>query len=287
LSENFDRESREIYIEGGVTPMQGFDRGLDAIAMACKYHQHRTRILGSGKDNVVEFRLLNPERSTASPVLMNEWDSKRALVEYGVRTPRGELLSAGQWQQSPRVAAEIGFPVALKLVAEDLAHKTEYGVVALSLDNEDEVRDATQRIQDAMLSAGLSDKCRGLLVESMLTDAVYELLVGIQHDAQFGLTMVIAGGGILVELYRDSVTLLLPVSASSVRHALSQLKCYPVLEGYRGKPGCDVDAVVADILKIADFAADNAATLVEMDVNPLIVLGDGAVAADALVRIRA
>jgi acyl-CoA synthetase (NDP forming) len=286
LSENFDRESREIYIAGGVTPMQGFDRGLDALLLACEYQENRSRLLATGNAHPGDFQLLMPSLAMGKLRLLDEWQSKKQLAESEIRIPEGELLPLKEWHRSPDVAAGIGFPVVLKLVAEGLAHKTEQGVVFLSLNSKDEVSVATQKIQSVVHREGIAKSTRGLLVEAMVSDAIYELLVGIQYDEQFGLTMVVASGGILVELYRDSVTLLLPTDTSTVRHALSRLKCFPVLKGYRGKPGADIDAVVNDILKIAGFAEDKAAQLVEMDINPLMVQSDGVVAVDALIRVR-
>ena len=118
----------------------------------------------------------------------------------------------------------------------------------------------------------------------MVENAVHELLVGVQSDPQFGLTMVIASGGILVELYKDSQTVLLPTDAGTVIQALSRLKCHPLLCGYRGR--AHVDKLVDTIMKIAEFAESNSGDLVEMDVNPLMVLPEGAIIADALIRMR-
>jgi acetate---CoA ligase (ADP-forming) len=112
-----------------------------------------------------------------------------------------------------------------------------------------------------------------------------ELIVGVKRDAGFGLALVLGSGGILVELIRDTATLLLPASEQDVRKALLGLKLGPLLTGYRGSAPADLDALVRNVMAIARFAQDHAETLLELDVNPLLVSKDGAVAVDALVRL--
>jgi acetate---CoA ligase (ADP-forming) len=126
-----------------------------------------------------------------------------------------------------------------------------------------------------------------VLIEQMVQDVVCELIVGIKSDPQFGLALVIGAGGVLTELWRDSVTILLPVERAEIATALSRLRVSRLIDGFRGRSG-DRDAAISAIEAVARFAADHAANLEELDVNPLLVLapGKGAVAADALIRIR-
>ncbi len=288
LSENFDLESREIYVGGGVTPMQGFDRGLDALALACDYHHNRERILANGQRG--EFRIIKSatQRQTPEclPRSLNEWESKRMLSKFGLQVPAGRFLPISQISQAAAAAGQTGFPVVVKLVADDLIHKTELNVVMLNLTSVESVRAAVEHIRGVIASRCLEQKSHGLLIESMVENAVHELLVGVQADPQFGLTMVIASGGILVELYKDSQTVILPTDTDTVKQVLSRLRCYPLLCGFRGRAQCDIDKLVDTIMKIAEFAESNSGDLVEMDVNPLMVLPEGAIIADALIRMR-
>jgi acetyl-CoA synthetase len=116
---------------------------------------------------------------------------------------------------------------------------------------------------------------------------VAEILVGVVMDAQFGLTLVVGAGGVLTELLRDSVSLLPPFSREGIEQALSGLAVMKMLQGFRGKAPGDVPALVDAILAVSRYAEDNLASLVELDVNPIIVrpIGRGAVAADALIRL--
>jgi acetate---CoA ligase (ADP-forming) len=110
-----------------------------------------------------------------------------------------------------------------------------------------------------------------VLVEQMVEDAVCELIVGIKTDAQFGLALVIGAGGVLTELLGDSVTLLLPTERAEIAAALSRLRISRLIDGFRGRAG-DRDAAITAIEAIARFALDHAASLEELDVNPLLVL---------------
>ncbi len=286
LAENFDRESREMYAQGHIAPLQGIDRGLDALGHAARYARNRNRLMRNpGMPRFSMIETPGNEEETSSCVL-NEWESKQWLGASGVTIPTGRLVSLDNCRAIGNAADEIGFPVAIKLVAEGLAHKTELGVVAVNLTGRQEIAGAMAAIRESIASHTLND-IRGVLIESMVQDPVYELLVGIQRNPQFGLVMVIAAGGILAELYRDSQTLLLPTSIDSIRHGLSQLQCFPVLTGFRGRQRCDLNKLAATILELAEFAETHAGILVEMEINPLMVLADDAVAADALVRLVA
>ena len=136
----------------------------------------------------------------------------------------------------------------------------------LDLRDEAAVRDA---------AAALSGLGTGLYVERMVTGGVAELIVGIASDPIFGPVMTIGSGGVLVELLKDSATLLLPATRADIEAALRGLKLFPLLDGFRGRPKADLDAAVDAILGIADFAVANAAAIEELDVNPLIVCAEG------------
>jgi hypothetical protein len=116
----------------------------------------------------------------------------------------------------------------------------------------------------------------------MVEGGIAELIVGITRDPLFGPVMTVGSGGVMVELLKDSATLLLPASREDVLAALRSLKLFPLLDGFRGRPKADLDAAVDAILGIADFGLDHADPLEELDVNPLIVCAKGAWIADAL-----
>jgi acyl-CoA synthetase (NDP forming) len=177
------------------------------------------------------------------------------------------------------VAAEtMGYPVAVKAVGRAILHKSETGAVALDL------RDAAAVEVAARRMAGLGE---AILVEPMVEDGVAELIVGVSRDPQLGLCLVVGAGGVLVEILNDRALLLLPTTAEAVRAAILSLRIAPLLQGFRGRPEGDLAATVEAVLAVARFAEAHASRLAELDINPLIVrsAGQGAVAADALVRL--
>jgi acetyl-CoA synthetase len=152
------------------------------------------------------------------------------------------------------------------------------GGVKLNLRNNDEVKDAMGEMSK------LADT---FLLEKMVEDVVAELIVGVARDEQFGPYIVVGGGGILVEMMKDSASLLLPTTREMVLDALLQLKCAPLLNGFRGRPRADVDAVVDVVMRIGKMIENIPSSILEMDINPLMVLpdGQGVVAADALIKL--
>ena len=175
-------------------------------------------------------------------------------------------------------AAGLGYPVAVKISGDAVAHKTEHGGVALDLRSPEAVASA------ARCMAGITGE---LLVEKMVTGAVCELIIGIKTDPQFGLALVIGAGGILTELLNDAATLLLPARRDEIESALDKLKVANLINGFRGRSG-DRNAVIRAIEAVARFAEAHGELLEELDINPLLVLppGQGAVAVDALIRMR-
>jgi acyl-CoA synthetase (NDP forming) len=217
--------------------------------------------------------LPEPEVSTAPTTILSEYASKVLLAQTGLRIPKAINCSISE---AASAAGTIGFPVALK--ASGIAHKTEAGGVVLNLATPEQVQAAAE---------AMSDITSEVLVEEMINGAVCELIVGVTRDPQFGLALVIGAGGILTELLDDSATVLLPTSRADIEAALGSLKVSRLINGFRGEAG-DLSATLDAIETIARFATENASTLEELDINPLMVRasGKGAIAADALIRIR-
>lgn len=251
----------------GVAPMQGVADCLEAIAAAAQIGAAQGRAAAIAPPDAAA------PIPAGAPYQVDEWAGKRALAEFGLAVPDGALVDGPD--QAAEAAAGLGFPVVVKAVSADLAHKSEAGGVRVSLTDERQVRDAV---------AGMSALADRFLVERMVEGATAELIVGVHRDPQFGLAVTIGAGGVLVELVRDSATLLLPATRAEIRAALGEFRIWPLLAGFRG-PGADVEAVVDSVAAIVAFARHHD-DLVELDVNPLLALPDGAVAVDALIRYR-
>ncbi len=273
ITEHLPEALRGRLIERGVTPLQGLEDALFAIAAAAAYGRRR-----QNEHPGIE----TPAKAPIDPVLLDEWDSKQQLASYGLASPAGAVGTA---MEVAAIADRIGYPVALKALGSAFAHKTELGAVALDLGCKAAVVAAVAEITQSAERNG--NRAERFLVEQMVDDAVAELLVGVKRDPQFGLMLVIATGGVLVELVADTTVLLLPVERPAVEDALAALKIDQLLDGYRGAPAGDRNATIDAILAVANLATDQWDTLVELDINPLMVRpdGDGVVAVDALIRM--
>jgi acyl-CoA synthetase (NDP forming) len=246
-------------IDAGLIPLMGLDDALTAIASAAFLGQERP----------LAVPILPPSNAPGNTIL-SEADAKTALSHYGVPVPR----SARSKGLAPlrRAAENIGFPVVLK--AEGLAHKTENGGVVVGLGNSDELlAAATQMCADTYL------------IEEMITEPVAELLIGVVCDPAHGFVLTLAAGGILTEILADSTSFLLPVSGEDIKKALGKLRIAPVLNGYRGKPGADISAIVKTVMAVQTYVTAHADRLKEVEINPLICTNHTAVAADALITI--
>jgi acyl-CoA synthetase (NDP forming) len=279
LPENIDSESREIMIAGGITPLQGLDSGLDAIANACRYGLARKRL--SSDNTSLEFKMLQSPAKDSASRIVDEWQGKQRLKEHGVEVPAGQLVDTDAIDS---LADKLQYPLVLKAVSAELPHKSELGAVKVNLQNADQLRSAVDAMRKSISQVDPDIVLRQFLIEAMVEDVIAELMIGVNTDPQFGQLLVIASGGVLVELTRDVKTLLLPASDSQIRDALQALKCYRMLRGFRGKPGADLELVVATIRKLASFAADHQHNLIEMDINPLMVTSGRCVAADVMIR---
>lgn len=257
---------RERAMAAGVAPLQGMAETFHAI--------DRAMAIGRAWADYDPPTLLHKAPNRAAAATWDEHQSKAALSAAGVVVPQSQLVAP---HDAADAADAIGYPVVVKAVSADLAHKTEAGGVALNLRDRAAVTDAAKR---------LSALSGTLLVEAMVTDGVAELIVGVDVDPQFGPVVLVGAGGILAELLTDSAVLLPPVSKARARQAIEGLRVAKILQGFRGKPAGDIDTLADAIVAVAAYAETHADTLVELDINPLIVrpAGDGVVAVDALIR---
>jgi acyl-CoA synthetase (NDP forming) len=271
--------ARERLHAQGVAALQGVEDGLAAWGRIAGYPRKRQALLTLGESALVP---LCPQALAGQGQLLNEWDSKQALRAFGLPTPDGVLSTP---DNALKDAAAMGYPLVVKAVSAQLPHKTEAGAVALNLKDDTALRAALDRMRASINAYAPQVAFDRLLLEPMAKPPLAELIVGIKRENDFGLALVIGAGGILVELLKDSRSLLLPTTDGAIRQALLSLRSAPLLQGFRGRQAADLDALVAAIRAVADYACENAAQLLELDVNPLLVGADGTTAVDALIRI--
>jgi acyl-CoA synthetase (NDP forming) len=171
--------------------------------------------------------------------------------------------------------------VALKAVAPGLGHKSDAGGVRLRLRGAEEVTTAAHEMAVRLTAAGHPPT--GFTVQRMAPEGV-ELLAGIVHDPHFGPVVACGAGGVLVELLKDVSVRLTPLTAAEAAAMLRDLKSYPLLIGYRGRPACDTAALEQVLLRVSALA-DDLPQVAELDCNPVVALPTGAVIVDARVRV--
>jgi acetyl-CoA synthetase len=258
----------ERLMKEGVAMLAGIDDGIAGVQAAVDVGSAWAQPLAPP---LLEIQNLKPDTPTR---VLNEAESKDLLAQHGIPIPSSRVVSNPE--EAAAAAEEIGFPVVVKALG--IAHKTDVGGVKLNLSSADEVSAAVKEM------SGLSET---YFVEKMVQGVVAELIVGVARDEQFGPFLLVGGGGILVELMKDSASLLLPTTKERILQALDQLKCTPLFKGFRGAPPADLNAA-ADVILAIDEMIKKAPTLInELDINPLMVLseGQGAVAADALISL--
>ena len=270
---------RRQVIELGMTPLQGLHDGGPVLGM---WTAHCLKDAGAQESPLPPFAA--KPYDGASFAILDEHESKRRLAEAGVKAPKSRTGTIDAVVAAVKDGT-LRAPYALKALHEELLHKTDAGAVALELWDEGDLRAAAADIIDAVAAYDPLVEVEAFLLEEMAPEPVTELMLGVQRDPQFGFVMVLAAGGVTVELMQDAAQMLLPVTRAEVETALRSLKAFPLLDGFRGRPKADVEAVVDAVMAVAGYVENNLDTLVSMDVNPLMVYpeGSGVLAVDALV----
>jgi len=255
-----------------------------AVALAARHGRWRSRDVGS----VPTFDGLRSVEAAAiiSKELVRDegWLSPACVAQlfdcFGLPLITTRVVADAA--QAVDVATEFGVPVALKASATGLVHKTDAGGVRLGLEGADAVRAAAGEIEESVARAGY--RLDALVVQPMAPTGV-ELIVGVVHDHSFGPVLACGAGGTTAELVSDVVVRITPVTDVDARDMLRSLRTFPLLDGYRGAPRCDV-AAIEDVLLRVSAMVEAHPEIVELDCNPLIAGPDGVVIVDARVRVE-
>ena len=271
LPEGLVPDLRKHLIDLGIAPLLGFSDALEALAVAARIGDAQCSKVGL--DTPGEL-LTDPGNGVATrgSFMLDEAESKAALIEYGLKTPRFEVADAGQVATKAR---DIGYPVALKLLSSEISHKAKMGGVTLGLDSEVALQRAVEQIGQAGLRHN-GQAVEHFLVEAMIDVPCTEYIIGIKRQAAVGLALLIGRGGVDTEKHGHHATLLLPLVESDLAAALQSIGLGADARGYAG--------MLAAIHAVAAYAQAHAASLQSLDVNPVIVDAAGnATAADALI----
>ena len=253
----------------GIAPMIGLDICLKAL-------NHSYRIgLAFQKSSMQSIEILRSLSHPSKISTLTEFEGKKLLKKYGIPVPDGKIISSTS--EALMAAEKIHYPITLKVSDVELVHKTELGAVMLNINDPLALEKACQDL----FKIGSS-----LLIEKMVQDSVAELIIGVGLDPIFGKYIIIGSGGILVELFKESIPLLFPVNREDVSLALSKLKAFPLINGYRGNPQGDVEMIIDCVMATVKLVSEN--DIDELDINPLLVLkrGSGVIAVDTLIKLN-
>jgi acyl-CoA synthetase (NDP forming) len=214
----------------------------------------------------------------SNQTVLTEFESKELLQEIGIAVPGQKLTSTKE--ETVSAADEIGFPIVLKLMAEDIVHKSDTGAVKLGLKTKDEVERAYEELMKIPSQAE-----KKISVQKMADEPITELIIGMTTDPQFGPALMFGIGGILVELLEDVSFRIAPITKYDANEMIHEIKGFPILDGYRGKPKADLDAIIETLLKISDFVVKHE-EINEMDLNPVFIYEKGLICVDARIILK-
>lgn len=274
----------------GVPTYAAPGRAVQAFMYLTRYAHNREALYETPREIAVDER---PDRQRVEAhlqaaladgrELLSERASKELLEAYGI--PATMPHAAGTAAEAVDVARAVGYPVVAKILSPDITHKTDVAGVALNLTSDDDVRSAFERLTHTARRLRPEAHIEGISVQRMVVapDGV-EMLLGAKKDALFGTVLVAGAGGVITELIQDRALDLPPLNERLASRMLESLRAWPLLCGFRGRPACDVDRLTAVLVRLSHLVADFGA-ISELDVNPLLVTHDEAVALDARIVI--
>ncbi len=222
--------------------------------------------------------IIDAARSEGRTIL-SEIEAKQLLESAGVPVSPARLAKTKD--DAVKMAAELGFPIVLKIVSPQITHKSDVGGVALGLTSADEVGAAFERVVANAKKAEPSATIDGVAVQRMEKQGT-EVIVGMTTDPQFGPVMMFGLGGVMVEILKDVAFRVVPLNERDARQMIHEIKGYPVLEGFRGSDPADVGKLQELLLKVSAFVEAHP-EVAELDLNPVFAYKDGAIAVDARV----
>ena len=265
--------------DDGYVPCYTFpEETAGALVKACEYAEWLKRPKGSvpelkGIDRARAERIVHValEKASGGQWWLDAPATAELLDCYGIWAARAESVRSAR--RAARAAREIGFPVALKLLSDTIVHKTEVGGVVLDLHSQAEVERAYAGMKKALSAMGRGKEIQGVTVQEMVSGGV-EVIVGVTQDPSFGPLILFGSGGIYTELFKDVAFRIHPLTDVDAAEMARSVKVSRILEGWRGSKRYDIESVEDLLLRISAMV-DDLPEIVELDLNPVKVLGEG------------
>ena len=289
-------QARKIFGQAGIPTFETPEEAVRGFMQIVQYRRNQQLLIQVPPANHAD---LMPDaaasRATVKQVirlalaegreLLSEPESKVILAAFGIPVVATRIAASAD--EAVRVAREIGFPVALKILSPDISHKTDVGGVALDIESADEVQAAAARMNRRVAQMRPDARLDGFAVQAMVRrPEAQELIIGITTDPVFGPVVLFGAGGIAVELRADHTIGLPPLNMVLARDMVSRTRVARLLGGYRDRPPADIDALCRALVQVAQLAID-IPEIVELDINPLLADSRGVLALDARIKIAA
>lgn len=211
-----------------------------------------------------------------------ETEAKTICARYGI--PVTEFMVAKTAEEAVKSAEKIGYPLVMKIVSPDVIHKFDVGGVMINLRTSKEVKSAFKKILDNVKNHNPNARIAGVTVQELAPEST-EVIVGAIKDPQFGQTLMFGLGGIFVEILKDVTFRIAPVTEQEAKEMITEVKAYPLLQGYRGQPPADASAIVHILLSTSKLVMEHP-EIKELDLNPVMVYQKGAKTVDARIILE-
>lgn len=255
--------------------MQGLDEALNSIFRSYKFYKR----YNENKNKNITVKSFERIK-TNNQKLLNEYESKSKLKDLNLIVPNS--ISGSKVSVLADIN-KINFPVSLKMLGENLTHKTDFGAITLNINNIDELEISINEMKRKIFDEDKIKFYDNFLVEEMMPKPILELLLGIYYDKQFGFCMTIGAGGIFTNLINDAISLILPCSPEEINKSLSNLKISKVIDGYRSNIQINKDILTKTIKAISDFVSSPNNKIIQTEINPLFIYENKVVIIDALI----
>jgi len=284
------QEGRQILNNAGIPTYETPERAVSAFMYMYSYARNLEMLqeIPPKLEHSLEF-----DQPTAKAIigkalkekntLLTEAESKALLKAYGI--PVNQTEAASSLEEAVRLSQEIGYPVAMKIHSRDIIHKSDAHGVELNLHDERDVKEAFSRIMENARAFDPKAKLLGVTIQPILKRPDYELILGSKRDADFGPVILFGIGGIMTEILKDQAIALPPLNRLLARRLMENTQVYQMLKGYRNRPAANLMLLEEILIRLSHLVTDFP-EIVELDINPLIMIANKLFAVDARVIIK-
>jgi len=282
-------KGREIFSRAGIPTYETPERAIQSF-MTMNSYAHNLELLQQippKLNRTLEFDKAKVEGIVARALsqkqpFLTEMESKEILSAYGI--PVNRTAVAASAEEAVHMAREIGYPLAMKIYSKDISHKSDANGVQLNLRGDKNVRETFRKIMADAHAYDPEAELTGVTIQTMVDRTDYELILGSKKDPLFGPVVLFGMGGIMTEILKDQAIAFPPLNRLLARRLMESTRVYQLLKGYRNRPPADLGRLEEILIGLSQLVIDFP-EIAELDINPLILVGDGPCAVDARVII--